>query len=176
MNVLTIKSQGLDSLISKLDTLVDPVLSDRRISTAMRASAVEILAAAKLNVPVRYGFLRDSLIITSKIIKRGRDSGMRSVRVGANSRRLFQLLKKPSSKSNSFTFQIGSSGPKDKTISKPHKYLHLIEFGTKTARAFSPLRRAYQSHGGEHQVRRFANGLDKAIARVMRKKGKTNAS
>ena len=173
---LKLKSEGLDGLVTKLDTLIEPKLADRRIATAMRASAKPILAAAKTNMPVRYGFLQSALILTNKVIKSGKDRGLRSVRVGANNRRVFQLLKKESPRSNAFSLQLKNKNKKDKTISKPHKYLHLIEFGTKTAKAYSPLRKAYRSNGGPRQVKLFANGIDKAITRIMKKKGKADAS
>lgn len=168
---VTVKNKGLNELVKKLDSLVDPKLADRRISNSMRSSAKDILTAAKTNVPVRHGFLQSALVITNKIIKSGKDRGLRSVRVGANNRRVFQFLKKESPRSNAFSLQLGNKSKKDKTAMKPHKYLHLVEFGTKHSKASSFMRKAYRSHGGEKQVARFAKGIDKAIMRVMKAKG-----
>lgn len=156
---LSVDPEGLAPLMKKLESLVEPRKQLNVIRAGQRKSAKPILAAAIAHAPVRHGFLRDSLTLVVKVIKTGIDKGLSSVRVGVDSRKI--------------SMKTGGTGDViiiDGKRFRPQRYVHLVEFGTKKAKASGFMRKAANEAGGAAQVQIFATYFNKAVARVMKRK------
>ena len=161
--------EGLDDAIGKMLFISDKKQTDRRITSAMRAAAKPLLAIAKSKAPRDTGALAQSLTINSRKLK----NGNRSIRMGPQTG-YFGTFKGSKEKGGTVSFR------------KPHKYAHLVEYGTKARnRKGGPviaevrrkpfMRPAAARAGGQKFIDNTADALGKAYARIARKKARIAA-